>query len=104
MAFALDTVLGDPSRCQGRILFSAMCVHRVSVPTYASATRICTSGSLREEHETARDDDVRSDVVGLAGGSGDAAGGLRELLQSRRTSVAVQWASRLLAPARRLLA
>ena len=40
-------------------------------------------------------------MVGLAG-SGDAAGGLRAL-QSRRTSVEVPWASRLLAPAHGLL-
>ena len=40
-------------------------------------------------------------MVGSAG-SGDAAGGLREL-QSRRTSVEVPWASRLLAPAHGLL-
>ena len=43
-----------------------------------------------------------ANIVGLAG-SGDAAAGLRELLQSRRTSVEVPWASRLLAPARELL-
>ena len=43
-----------------------------------------------------------ANIVGLAG-SGDAAAGLRELLQSRRTSVEVPWASRLLAPARGLL-
>ena len=42
-----------------------------------------------------------ANIVGLAG-SGDAVAGLRELLQSRRTSVEVPWASRLLAPAREL--